>query len=216
MFLDRALEQRDALLKVDLAGVDADGVGGLAQRGDGAVGVLLVALADVGQHRRVVGRLAFFLQFLAAAPGAGLGAGGQKDLDGGVGQHDGADVAPVHQDVLPGSQAALRLEQEVPHRAVGRHRRSGHADLLGTDGGADVLAVEVDVLGAPLEPDVEADLRQQRRYRGGVVQVRPLAHGVQADGAVHRAGIHIDKAQVRGQAFGQAGLPCPGGAVDRY
>ena len=77
----------------------------------------------------------------SAAMGAGLGAGGQEDLDRGVGQHNGADVAAIHQDVLAFGQAALGVQQEAAHRGVCGHGGRSHADVLGTDGRADVLAV---------------------------------------------------------------------------
>ena len=73
MFPDRPLQKLEALIEVDLAGVDADGILRLTQRCDGPVGVLLIAPADVGQHGLVVGVLPLLAQFQAAAPGAGLG-----------------------------------------------------------------------------------------------------------------------------------------------
>ena len=50
MCKNRALEQVEAFLRADVAGVHQDGIVGLLQRGDGAVGILVVALPDVGQH----------------------------------------------------------------------------------------------------------------------------------------------------------------------
>ena len=60
------------------------------------MGILVVALLDIGQYGGEVGRLAFFFQFLAAALGAGLGAGGEENFHGSVGQHHGADVPAIH------------------------------------------------------------------------------------------------------------------------
>ena len=146
MFQDRASEQGKTLVKVDLAGVDADGILGLFQRRDGPVHILVIPLADIGQHRLIHGVLAFLAQFPAAAVGPGLGAGGQVDFHGGVGQHHGADIPAIHEYVLAAGQAPLGVQQESPHRGMGRNCRRRHADGLGTDGLAYILTVEVDVL----------------------------------------------------------------------
>ena len=99
---------------------------------------------------------------------------------------------------------------------MGRHSGGRHADVLGADGVADVLAVKVDVLGAVHQADGQLDLGQQRRYSGFVLGVDPGAHGVQADGTVHSAGIHIDVAEIFRQPLRQAGFSRPGGPINCY
>lgn len=44
-----------------------------------------------------------------------LGAGGQKYLDLGVRQDDGADIPAVHEHVVPLRDGALGLGEKVPH-----------------------------------------------------------------------------------------------------
>ena len=90
----------------------------------------------------------------------------------------------------------------------------GHADVLGTDGAADVLTVQVDVLCAVQQADIQPDLRQQCGHGVGVVGVHTRAHGVQPDGAVHSACVDVDIAQILGQCLGQAGFTGPGRAID--
>ena len=94
------------------------------------------------------------------------------------------------------------------------HGGGGHADVLGTDGVADVLTVQVDVLCAVQQADIQPDLRQQCGYGVGVVGIHARAHGVQPDGAVHSAGVDVDITQILGQCLGQAGFTGPGRAID--
>ena len=182
--------------------------------GDGAVGVLVVAQADIGQNGGVVGRLPFGLQLGQAALRARFRRGGQENFHRRIGQHDGADVAPVHQHIAARGQSALRFKQKRAHGRVGGYVGRRHADLLLADCLGDVLAVEQDLLRALARADIKVDVRQQRRNGGGVLGVLARAQRVQADGAVHCAGIDIDIAELGCQALGQAGLTGPGRAVD--
>ena len=95
-----------------------------------------------------------------------------------------------------------------------RHRRCRHTHGFGADVGADVLAVEVDVLCAVLQLDAQLDAGQQRLHRFGVFGVNAAAQRVQTDGAVHRAGIDVDVAQLLCQPLGQRGFARPGRTVN--
>lgn len=74
---------------------------------------------------------------------------------------------------------ALGVQQEGTHGGVRSHGGGGHADVLGTDGVADVLTVQVDVLCAVQQADIQPDLRQQCGHGVGVVGIHARAHGVQ-------------------------------------
>src|SRR3712207_942752 len=93
-----ARQRRDALddlVDGEVARVDLDGVVGGLQRRVLALHVLLVAQQLVLQRDLVVGA-----QLVGAAAGALLGAGGQEDLQLGVGRDDRADVAALGDPVL--------------------------------------------------------------------------------------------------------------------
>ena len=90
------------LAEIHGCGVQVDSILGWPERRDGAGGVGMIA----GSQRRSLGFETFRLNGQAAltdaAAGAGLGRGGQKDLQIGVGENDRPYVPPVHYDVLPG------------------------------------------------------------------------------------------------------------------
>lgn len=79
------------------------------------------------------------------------------------------------------------------------------------DGVADVLTVQVDVLCAVQQADIQPDLRQQCGHGVGVVGIHARAHGVQPDGAVHSAGVDVDIAQILASALARLDLPAPDG-----
>ena len=178
------------------------------------MGILIVARADIGQNILVVVLFAFHQQLFIAALCAGFRGGSQEDFYRCVGQHHSADIAAIHQHIAAGGQSALGIQQKGAHSRNRRHSGSRHADLLGTDSRGDILAVQVKVLGALLQLGIQVDLRQQGLHGSGIMRVLALAHGVQADGAVHGTGIYIGKAHIRSKAFGKAGFARPGRAID--
>ena len=108
----------------------------------------------------------------------------------------------------------LHVQQERAHRRVGTHCRSRHAHLLGADERAHVLAAQIDVLLAVNEREVQLDLRQQSIDRLVVLGVLACPQGVQADGAEHGTGVHINIAQLGRQTACQRGFACPRRPVD--
>ena len=208
-------ERGKALLDVQVAGVHQDGVLGPAQRGGGAVGVLVVPAADVGQHGVVVGRLALGDQLGVTAVGAGFGAGGQKDLD-------------VWRRAAPRCRCPGRPSARCGFWPAAAGCPAGRPAPPGWPPTAEAamptcscrMASET---SSPLSSTCCAPscsrmsrlhLRQQRRNGGVVRRVFAGAQRIQADSPVHSAGVHIGIAQLGGQTPRHAGFPCPGGPVD--
>ena len=168
-----------ALVKVQLAGIHQHSVFGLAQRGCCTVGILIVARADIGQNILVVVLFAFHQQLFIAALCAGFRGGSQEDFYRCVGQHHSADIAAIHQHIAAGGQSALGIQQKGAHSRNRRHSGSRHADLLGTDGRGDILAVQVKVLGALLQLGIQVDLRQQGLHGSGIMRMAVTQYDLQ-------------------------------------
>ena len=94
------------------------------ERRDLAVGIALVARADVGQHIFVMRRHAAREQLAHAPLGADLRRGGDEQLHVGIGRDDRADVAAVeHRSARLAGEILLPLEQRRANRRISRHRR---------------------------------------------------------------------------------------------
>ena len=211
---DQRLQCLKALFQIHLAGIHQNSILRLPQRCGGPVAVLIIPAADVLQNGFEISVHTFFLQFPEAAGGPGLGAGGEEDLHTGVRQDHGADVPPIHQDVVGAGHAPLQFQQKGTHRRMSRHCTGGHAHLFGPDGLAHVLTAQKHTLGAVHIAQLDLDLGQKGRDRCLILGVHALAQGEQTDGAIHGAGVHIQIAQLLCQALGKSRFSRPGGAVD--
>ena len=165
--------------------------------------VVIIPAADVLEDLLVVHLLPLLLQLKGAPAGALLRARGQEDLDLRVGQDDGADVPPVHQDIVLAGDLSLGLGQEIPHPLMGRDLAGCHRDRLAADLLRDVLPIEENVLRAVDIPQFQLQLFQLRQHLRRVGHLDPRPHHVQPDGAVERPGVHIEKAQLPRQPPGQ-------------
>ena len=100
------------MLKIHIGAIHHLRVRGLAQGIHRAGHILMVAGVDLAQDILKIRGFALFLQLAQAALGAGLGGGGQVDLDRRVWQHHGADIAAIQQHGLGGGDFLLaRLER---------------------------------------------------------------------------------------------------------
>ena len=212
---DNVKERLAALLQIQGAGVQQHRVLRLAQRGDVAVGVLVVAVLDIPQHTVKIRLHALGQQLLQTALGPGRGGGGEIDLQFRLWQHHGADIAPVHEDVILPRGLALHLQQEGAHDAQRRDVGGADGDLRGADGGGNVLAVEVHAL-LTLVVIAHADVQFAQDGAHGLLVMAVDAAAVcgQADGAVNGARVHVQEAELRGSAAGQRAFTGSGGAVN--
>ena len=196
---------------VKAGGIQIDGVRSLRQRRVGARAVALVALPHLcGELPGVtVSPLARISSIPAAHALVGIRI--QKDLDVGLREHHGADVAAFHHHAGPLADLPLLRHHGAPHAR-------NHGDLGGAvgnfgraDGVRDVLAVERDLSGGKL------DLRRDRKllHAMHVGGIDALAHRPQRHRAVHRAGIDVGESEARGQPFGDGALARARRPVDR-
>ncbi len=199
--------------------VEQQGVGGLAQRALLARGVDAVTLLHVGQHLFEGGAgVALALQLLVASLGAHLGAGGDKHLELGVGEHHGAYVAAVHHYALVAAHSLLLCHHGTAHEADGRHQAHLVAHLHAADLVLHVAPVEVG-LALALGVDLEGDL-----YLGHVAAQTRLVHlvvlnhvvlqAVERHGAVHGAGVDVGVAYAPCQSLSHRALAARRVAVD--
>src|SRR5947199_2147058 len=141
--------------------------------------------------------------------------GGEEDLDRGVGEHDGADVATLDDAStpllgpfpLPGTQerAHGRMRRHFGHPR--RHRRA--ADL-----GTDVAAVEPHCPGRIAE--LEDRLLGRACDRLAVAEVEAALDGEQRHGPVHRARVEHLEAEDRGDTARDGRLARTRGPVDGH
>ena len=89
--------------------------------------------------------------------GARCGVCGQEDLDLGVGEHDGADVATLGHDVSRKAELTLAGDHGFAHGGDGRHAGDALVDLGRADLGRDVLPVGDDALRALPLGEVDSD-----------------------------------------------------------
>ena len=92
------------------------------------VRVILVPAPHILDHLLELHLLAARLALKVAAPGAFRQAGVQVNLEIGVRQDHGADVAPDHHDATALADAPLLEAHRLAHAAIRRHRRHGLLD----------------------------------------------------------------------------------------
>ena len=143
-----------------------------------------------------------------------MGARGQIDLQLRVREHHGPDIAAVHHHGLLGSQLLLEGDQAVPHLL---HLRDpgGHVSYrLGPKKAGHIVSVQVDVLGAILVGDGNIRAPAGIFDPGLITGIHSAAQHMHGHGAVHRAGIHVDKPQLLRRLFRDRALAGPGRSVD--
>jgi hypothetical protein len=181
----------DDLVDRQPGGVDLDGVIGRLQRRVLAALVLGVAQGLVAQDGLHVGA-----QLLGPAASPFLGAGGEVDLQLGVGRHHGPDVAALGHPVAGGHQLALLVHQGGAHAGVLSDAR-GLLAHLGRPQPLRVGEVRAQLAGTLGGHAALAKQRERRR-------------------AVHGAGVEIGEPQCVGRGPRHGALARPGGAVDGH
>ena len=91
------------------------------------MGVDIVALLHVLQNLVEVGWHTLGLELVEAALGTYLGRGSDEDLQLGIGEHGGADVAPVHHHALVLAHLLLLGNHRCADEAYGSDR----TDMVG-------------------------------------------------------------------------------------
>ena len=199
------------------------GVLGGHERCDLAAAVEFIALlegveglVDLGLELLCAERLGVVLVALQhAAAGALTRVGGQEHLDLRVGEHDGADVATLGDDIAVLCGATLVDEHGGAYARVGRDLGHAGIDLRGANGGRCVRAVDgqTRVLAGAVDK-ADFDLLGEGVDGRLVVQVDTAVERGEGDGAIHGTRVELVKAQLAGDLLGDGGLAGTGGAVD--
>ena len=205
-----------------VAVVEHDGIGSLGEGRDFAVAVDIVALLYVAEYLLVVYGLSFGCEFVVASLGAYLGAGGDEDLEFGVGEDYGAYVAAVEYDSALLSHLALLLYHGLTYEAQCGDGADVVADLHGAYVVLDELAVEIGVGASSLGIIAEGDVYVGHGcLKSLCVDValwvyHAVLHGIEGDAAIHGAGVDIDVAHLACEVFGHGALAAGGVAVYGY
>ena len=172
------------------------------QRRDRAALVPLVAAADVGEDRRLVGRLALAAHLQHPSPRPHLGRRGHVDLHVGLGADHRPDVAAVeHGAGRRLREVALQREKRRPHLGDRRDDRGGLAGLV---------ALERDL--------VECRRVDCPRGRGGLHGiVEAMAAGTQRlrHRAIEQPGVEMAQPIMGGEPLAQRALARSRRSVDR-
>src|SRR6267142_6110783 len=201
------------LAQVEPGGVHDDRVRGGAQRGDGALGVVLVPAALLGED---------LLERNGEAPVRQLGVpalrpravgGGEEELHLRGGEDHGSDVAALEDraSCRGAPQVALQLEQLLPHHRPGRDHRGPAADLRRANGLGHVLAAQQDPVGVELEPEAGV---QQLAKPLVVIPGDACATRGQGHRPVDGSGVDDGEAQPPGQLAGDRALARPRRPID--
>ena len=196
-----------------LGGVDLDRVVRLGERGGLAAGVGRVPL----DQRLPGGGDVGALQLAAAAGGTGLGGSGEEDLQVGVGQHRGADVAALDDDAGCSAAAAMdRCSSMIRARTSGTALTALTLEVTSwvRIGPATSTPSTVIVRVGGSVPETISGLPAAAAIAAGSSTSMPLLHHPPGDRPVLRAGVQVAQPELRGDGLGGAGLARAGGAVD--
>ena len=158
--------------------------------------IAVIPRTDLCLDLRDVTKLSLFTQFVRTTMCAFLDGCSEIDLRIGVRKHLRCDIPAIHHDRGMLREALLQLHHLLPHGRILGHRGCGITDLLGTNPGGDIGAVQEDLLSAFLiigdrDVDVAHRLRHARLIREG----DGLIEAEQTDGTVHGTGIDVNIAE---------------------
>ena len=203
MLVQPLQDSSDNLVYGQVAGVHQEGIRRLGQGRVGPLGIHAVPGQCVGQHLVVVGWQPLGYQLFVTAAGPNFGGCGHEYLQGGIGQHHGADVAPHHDYA---SQVLARLlrngpllpYQFLPHPRNGGHRGNALIDIPRPEFRPQFLAVQQN--GSTLQV-IQLHGRVLGQFSQGafVLGGHRLPERQPGDGAVHDSGIQEGAAQPPGQ-----------------
>jgi hypothetical protein len=105
----------DHLIEVEVSGVDADGVGGLAKRCCEAGRVLFVTGEDVALDPLQVHCDSPLCQLFPPPPRPLLDGSIYEELEAGVRKDDGPDIPPLDDKTAGGCDLSLDPDEDLPH-----------------------------------------------------------------------------------------------------
>ena len=204
--IEHADDRVDDVVDRDAGGVDDDGAAVGAQRAVEAAHVPTVAFGDRGGDVLDVAA-----DLAHSAGGALLRRCGDEQLEGGIGEHDRADIAAFDDAaavvVGPCSLAGTQLGT---HARVGCDGTDDGGHLAPADLGRDVLAIDEHTFVGHAQVDRAGELGHSLLVGDG----DSAAQGRTAHRPVHRPGVEVLQAEAGGERSANRALAGPGGAVD--
>ena len=177
----------------------------------------MVALRNAGlELRQRRHRKTTLAQILSPAPGPLSHRGGEEHLAVGVGEHGGADIAPLSHQATAGTHGLLLAGEGRAHTAMGRHRTHLGRDLGAADRVGHVMAIDLHpLLLCIARGELQIKTLQQRRHRTGIGGVHALALHPPGEGPIHGAGVEINQAKTPGKGPGDRALTGAGRTINR-
>ena len=184
--------------------VEQDGVGGFAERGFFAGGVEEVALAEVGEDGFQSYLFALGCEFVIAAFGAHLVVGGNENFEFSVGEYYRADVPAIHYNRFVLSHLTLEVHHRLADKFEGGNLAHLARNFKCTYLVFNVFAVQCGVSVFQKRHFDIADVSLQRLLIDGIVGGNhTVAHCVQGNRAVHRAGVDVCESKMFGNLLCQ-------------
>jgi hypothetical protein len=217
----------DGLFDRQRRGVDHHGIGGRLQRGVQSAAVLGVPPVQVLRDGREVRGGGVRRSRTRSHPGGDPGVllmtalrpfrriRDQVDLQGRIGDDDGADVPALHHHPPRAGEFPLPLQQERPHRRVGRHRGDRESHGAAADLAGNIAVAEPVVLPAGVHRGDQVELRQQQGDRLVVGGIEAGVEHREGDDPVHRPGVQVAGGQRVRDPPRDRGLAGTGRAIDR-
>ena len=184
---DRVDDGVDGVLESVAVGRDDPGVRRGPQRRDGPRGVQLVAPPESVEDALRLRAVRVEAALLGPAAGPLLDRRLEEDLEVGIGQHDGPDVAAGHHDAAARGELALPLEQREAQLRDRRDRRDGGVDRRVVDIVGVVDAVDQDAGEPALGVRRQLDLVGEPAHRVRVRRGHAAGQGQPGHGAVEQA-----------------------------
>src|SRR6266480_5973629 len=205
-----ARDALDDLVEVEVVCVDDDRVGRRPERRDRAIRVDTVAQLDLLAHRILVHPLATPLVLRRATADLLVQAGDKEELELGVGEDDGPDVATRHDHTRPG-HLALLLDQRLAHTSD----RGDHGKGVGVVGVVDAVGQLGPIRPNPLALHADDGRLGERCHRVAVARVDASLGREPRDGAIHQAAVDERKPEPLGDATAHRRLARGDATVDR-
>ena len=180
----------------------------------------IVALLYVLQNVGIVGRHSLLLQLVVAALGTYLCTGGDEDLEFGIGEDSGADIASIHHDATFESHLLLLGHKGCTHKGDGSDGADVTAHLEAAYLEFHILAIEecggLAVDEALVDVDIRHYLAQLLLEYATVGCKELMAQGIEGDAAIHGACVNINIAHTTGKFLGHCAFAARRVAVYCY
>src|SRR5580658_8396931 len=179
----------------------------------GSAGILLVR-SRVLLVAGVVGRRLRAGVLLVAALAARFRRGIEKNLDVGVGEDDGADVAAFHDHAAAAAEVALEIDHPGANVGVNADARGSLGNVGVANALGDVGSIEKDATAGAVGLECDVGVAGEKLEGAGVVEILVGHDGFKGESAVHGASFEVEETEVLREMTGYRALARAGGAID--